>query len=216
MDKKFKDVKILIWDFDGTLYPPSPDLWKAVREAEYKTIENHTKWPREKTVSEFQKLHKIVYPSATETVANLSGISTKEAAFEMEKYYDRRDFLTRDEKLIALFEKLKALRHFILANGVRQKLEETLVTLGLSKDVFEEIVTSETVEVNKPHDAGFRYILKKTNLPAHEHLMIGDRETVDLVPAKNVGMKTCLAWSGIKSSVADVTIPTVYDVPTIL
>ncbi len=211
-----KNIQVLIWDFDGTLYKPNPDLWKVVREAEYHTIENHTKWPREKIVSEFERLHKNVYPSATETVAQLCGISTSDAALEMEEYYDRRKFLVKDGQLEALFAKLTNFRHFILANGVRHKLEETLVTLGLSKNIFEEIVTSETVGVNKPHDAGFCYILKKTNLPPQEHLMIGDRETVDLVPAKNLGMKTCLVWSEEKSTVADVTLSMVYDVPTIL
>src|SRR3989344_1338642 len=184
----FKNIKILIWDFDGTLYKPNPDLWHAVREAEYRTIENHTKWPRERTVNEFERLYKKVYPSATETVAQLCDVSTKDAALEMEEYYDRRKFLKRDEQLVALFEKLKQYRHFILANGVRYRLEETLITLGLSINIFSEIVTSEIVGVNKPHDAGFRYILKKTGLPPNEHLMIGDREIVDLVPAKNLGM----------------------------
>lgn len=213
----FPNLKVLIWDFDGTLYKPNPELWHTVREAEYKTITNHTKWQKEKVVTEFEKLYKKVYPSATETVANLSGVSTKEAALEMESYYDRRDFVVHDDKLVALFDKLRMYRHFILANGVIAKHKETLRAMGLSPDIFEEMVTSETVGVTKPNDAGFRYIMSKTNLPPEEHMMIGDREMVDLAPAKKLGMKTCLVWAQPgQNQHADIVLPTVYDVEKIL
>ncbi len=212
----FLSVKVLIWDFDGTLYKPIPELWLAVREAEYQTIMNHTGWPREKTVEEFTKLYKVRYVSATETAAVLSGVTIAQAAVEMEQYFDRRKYLKRDEKLIELFQKLKNFRHFTLANGMIARHKETLVMLGVPPETFEEMVTSETVRVTKPSEAGFRYILSKTKLPPADHLMIGDREAVDLAPAKKLGMKTCLVWSDTSSVIADATLPTVYDVANIL
>src|SRR3990167_2052113 len=111
MDNRFRNVTVLIWDFDGTLYPPNPALWREIREGEYRTIMNYTSWSREKTLEEFEKLHKKVYPSATETVAKLSNVSIKQVAVEMEQYFDRAKYLARDEELVALFEKLKAYRH---------------------------------------------------------------------------------------------------------
>ncbi len=208
----FKNIKVLIWDFDGTFYKPVPALWHDVREAEYKTIMNHTGWTHEKTEDEFQTIYKVTYDSATQTAAVLSGITIAEAAVEMEQYFDRRTYLTRDEKLIALFAKLKSFRHFTLANGVIARHKETLAVLGVDPKIFEEMVTSETVGVTKPDEAGYRYILEKTKLPPYQHLMIGDRETVDLVPANNLGMKTCLVWSETPSTIADSTLQTVYDV----
>ncbi len=216
MKKDFEQVRILIWDFDGTLYRPIPDLWHDVREAEYKTIMNHTGWTHEKTVEEFLKVYKVTVESATETAAVLSNITIAQAAVEMEAYFDRRDFVKRDEKLIELFNKLKNFRHFILANGVISRHKETLEVLGLSPDSFEEIVTSETVGFTKPNEAGFRYILAKTNLHPDVHMMIGDRESVDLAPAKKLGIKTCLVWSDKTSDVADVTLPTVYGLAPLL
>ena len=216
MDKRFSEVKILIWDFDGTFYKPNPELFSAVRQAEYKTIMLHTGWTYDATVIKFTENYKKVSPSATETVGLLAGLSTTEAALDMENYYDRRKFLRRDDKLIDLMQKLSGYRHFILANGVRRRLEETLAVLGLNKNIFEEIVTSETTGVNKPHEAGFKYILEKTKLPPEDHLMIGDREQVDLVPAKKLGIKTCLVWSEQASAVADITLPEVYKVASLL
>lgn len=205
------NIKVLIWDFDGTFYRPDPELFAKVREAELHVIRDHTGWSEEKTEVEFYKKYKKVIESATAVAAYLSGITIAEAAVEMEKYFDRRDFLSRDEKLIATFETLKHFRHFTLANGVIARYKETLVTLGVPVSMFEEIVTSETVGVTKPDEKGFLYIMKKTGLPPSEHLMIGDREAVDLVPAKALGMKTCLVWSDQKSAVANITIPSIYD-----
>lgn len=216
MDLRFKDIEVLIWDFDGTFYPPLPELWQDVREAEYRVIRDHLQVGREQAVSEFKKLYKQSTPSATETVALICSIPTAQAATEMERYYDRRRYLKRDEKLIALFQKLGRYRHFILANGVRHRLVETLVILGLKKEIFAEIVTSETVGANKPNPAGFRHILQQTPLAADKHLMVGDREQVDLAPAKELGMKTCLVWTEAKSGIADMTLAKVYDMEKLL
>lgn len=216
MQSQFKDIKVLIWDFDGTLFSPNPQLWQAVREAEYRTIMDHTRWNKERTEEEFAKLHKKVFPSATEVVARLAQIPIAAAAVEMERYFDRRNYVTRDGKLIELFSKLKKFRHFTLANGAIARHKETLAVLGLPADTFAEMVTSETVGVTKPHEAGFRYILEKTKLSPAQHLMIGDREAVDLVPAKKLGMKTCLVWSQTPGKAADITLPTVYDIVKVL
>lgn len=211
----FPDVKILIWDFDGTFYKPNTELWQKVREAEYRVIMEHTGWDHKKTIIEFNKYYKVITQSATQTVAHICGITTTKAALIMEQYYDRRSSVARDEKLIQMFEKLKEFMHYILANGVRYRIEETLETLEVSINIFSEIVTSELSGENKPSDKGFKYILDKTKLPAAAHMMIGDREAVDLVPAKALGMHTCLVWSDKKSEIADITLPTVYDVATI-
>jgi len=212
----FSDVQVLIWDFDGTLYKPNPELFHAVRESEYRTIMEYTHWNRERTITEFEKLYKKVTPSATQTVAKICGISTTEAAVFMEKYYDRREYISHDQKLILLFQQLKKFTHYILANGVGHRLKETLAILGVPKETFTEIITSEQAGENKPSDRGFRYIMQKTGVPPTAHLMIGDREAVDLVPAKRLGMHTCLVWSKEKSTIADVTLSTVYKLPEIL
>jgi len=214
MNIQFREIKILIWDFDGTLYKPNPRLWHEVREGEYRVIREHTGWAREKTISEFERLHSADTPSATEAVAQLSHISVAQAAGEMEEYFDRRKFVKRDEKLIQLFRKLKKFRHVTLANGVKQKHIETLRVLGVAPETFELMVTSEIVGVTKPHDNGFRYILAHTKMPPAQHLMIGDRVAVDLVPAKALGMKTCLVWG--ESTLADISLSTVYDVAGLL
>lgn len=212
----FPDVKILIWDFDGTLYRSNPDLHHAIREAEYRTIVEKKHVSREEAVTEFAKYFPGVTPSATQAVAKICGISTPEAAIYMESFFDRTKYLSKDDRLISLFNGLNNFTHYILANGVRRNIENTLATLGLEKNIFADVVTSELSTENKPSDVGFRYIMNKTGLPAPAHMMIGDREAVDLVPAKALGMHTCLVWSENKSAIADVTVSDVYKVVEVL
>jgi len=46
MDRRFRNIRVLIWDYDGTFYKPNQDLWQDVREAEFRTIMAHTGWNR--------------------------------------------------------------------------------------------------------------------------------------------------------------------------
>ncbi|MCL4360632.1 HAD family hydrolase [Patescibacteria group bacterium] len=216
MNAQFSDVRVLIWDFDGTFYRPNPALFAAVRQAEYTTIMAHTGWDYDRTDREFKARYKVTIQSATETVSVLTGQTVAESAVEMERYFDRRDFLKRDPKLISLFRSLHGYRHMILANGVIARHIETLAVLGIPKETFELMVTSETVGVTKPSVEGFRYIMKHTGLPAPSHMMIGDRPAVDLAPARALGMHTCLVWSETPSDVADITLPTVYALKDVL
>ena len=216
MNKRFQNIQILIWDFDGTLYRPNKELFKVIRGAEYKTIAHHTGWSLEKIDKEFHALYKKTIQSAIAVTAHCCGITIPDAMREMEMYFDRRRYLRRDEKLIRLFKKLKAYRHIIFGNGVVARQKETISLLGITPNMFELYVTPELVGITKPDKAGFQYILNYSKLPPSAHLMIGDREKVDIVPAKELGMKTCLVWSETQNTVADVTLRTVYDIERIL
>jgi putative hydrolase of the HAD superfamily len=214
--KHFTNINVLIWDIDGTLYPPSEEISREILESAYKTIMEYTGWNREKTLSEFEKVHGIVTPSSTEATALICHMTTAQAAVKTDGYFNRLHYIARDPKLITLFEQLSGYRHFLLGNGTKKNIRIALEVMGIAPSTFTEIVTSETVGVNKPEDNGFRYILEKTGLPAWQHLMIGDREKVDLVPAHALGMKTCLVWAIKTGMVADITVPTVYEVSQIL
>ncbi len=210
MDARFSDVKVMIWDFDGTFYHATPEIHAAIRESEYRVIMDHTHWSHEKAVEEFHKVFPAVTPSGTKAVSIITGISVAFAAAQTGT--DLSLFIKKDEKLPILFDTLKSYRHFMLVNGTQHSVQKGLALLGVERSLFEDVVTSEVVGDNKPSEKGFQYILAKTGLPARHHIMIGDREMVDLAPAKKVGMHTCLVWSDTASSIADVTVPTVYDV----
>jgi HAD superfamily hydrolase (TIGR01549 family) len=137
-------------------------------------------------------------------------------AYRTSHLTDYPKYLTKDSRLTDVFARLINYKHYMLVNGSQESVSRGSALLGIDLSVFTEIVTSEVVGETKPGTKGFTYIMQQTGLPAASHLMIGDREAVDLVPAKALGMHTCLVWSNAKSDVADVTLPTVYGVPDVL
>lgn len=213
---KLSGIRVCIWDFDGTLYKQQPALLDEIRESEYRVLMDHMGWNHTHAVEAFHNVYLKKTPSGTQTVSLVAGISMKAAAVETTKYVDYRKYLSPDSKLAEMFVRLAGYKHMMLVNGTQQSVTHGLSLMEINRALFDEIVTSEIVGETKPSTKGFKYILKKTGLPPAAHLMIGDREQVDLVPAKSLGMKTCLVWSDTQSTIADVTLPTVYALTDVL
>ncbi len=220
--KQLHGIKVIIWDFDGTFYPQNPAVSAAMEEKQYETIMRYKQWDRAKAKEEFWKVYPTTTTSGNAAVGLIAGITTAKAAVENEVGFDRLAFIQNDARLLNMFTALKGFRHFVLGNGVKVNLEHTMKGLGID-GVFEEIVTSETVGANKPDPAGYMHIMGKTGLKPEEHLMVGDREVVDLATAKKLGMQTCLVTWGEgytelpkTGASVDVTIMTPYELPQVL
>lgn len=209
-------ISVCIWDFDGTLYKQHHALWENIRATEIAVIMEHTGWTEEKAKEEFYKIYPEVTPSGTKTTSMLAGISNAQASIESSRLTDYASYLREDPRLLSMFDQLTSYQHYMLVNGSKESVARGLMILGVPEHFFVEIVTSEVVGETKPGLKGFSYILQKTGLPPQRHVMIGDRERVDLVPAKSIGIKTCLAWADGESEIADVTIPTIYDIVRVL
>jgi len=214
--QKFTDIQCVVWDLDGTLYAPSQRMSAGILSAVYAKIQKELGWDMAKVKKEFYAIYGKVTQSQTETAAMICHMTTPQVAVDIDAYFTAHNPLPMDPSLVALFEQLSGFQHYILCNGATPSIKIRLTSLGLDPGIFKEIITSETVGVNKPHDNGFRYILDKTGLPPGMHLMVGDREQVDLLPAKALGMRTCLVWSPKPSLIADATVPTVYELSQIL
>jgi len=214
--QKLSGISVCIWDFDGTLYRLNHALWENIRASEIEVIMAHTGWAEEKAKEEFYKIYPNITPSGTKTTSMLANISNAQASVESSRGTKYDAYLHTDVKLTDMFSCLSTYVHYMLVNGSQESVTRGLHLLDVNTHIFKEIVTSELVGETKPSIKGFEYILKKTGLSPEKHLMIGDREQVDLAPAKSVGIKTCLAWADVKSEIADVTIPTIYDIVGVL
>lgn len=209
-------IKVILWDFDGTFYRLNDTIWQDMYEAQFRVIMDHTGWTHEKSVEEHAKLYKKVYQSGTETSATLAGITVAQAVLETEKYYDRCKYVIFDEKLVSMFQKLTRFRHLMFVNGKQSQEEKAIEKLGLPLSTFEKWITPEMTGTVKPDPRHTQAALDYTGLPPDQHLIVGDREQVDLVAGHELGMKTCLVNVVALSDIADVILPQVYDVVTIL
>ncbi|MFH1174319.1 MAG: HAD family hydrolase [archaeon] len=85
---------------------------------------------------------------------------------------------------------------------------------------FKKIVTSDDVFANKPDPAGWRLIMKQLQLRPQEIAMVGDHPEMDLLPAKQLGMKTIWTQEALQRDVhypfVDKTILSIMALPDAL
>lgn len=236
MNKKLKNIKVLVWDVDGTLYQSIPDYSFLVEKKEYELLSRVKKIPLV-VAKKLLREKKKIYKSATKTLVKLGCGDFRFVGRETETE-DKAKFIKKDPRLLEVFKELIDFRHLALRNGALKGTMEILEALGLGEFLpaakssgrlplrqnqnlahhdglsfgpFEKVFgTIDNFGTVKPDPVIFEKILEYTGSPASQHLMIGDRVEVDLVPAKKLGMRTCLVWG--KSEIADVSIPTVYDI----
>ncbi len=209
MNKDMSEVKVLVWDLDGTLYQSQQGMLEVMHGAMVTILGEHKKLPFNKAkelLNETIKIHK----GATKSLQALGCGSRISIIKRFEELFDKTAFLKHDAKLQKLFQGLSSYRHAILSDTTHATIEKELDALGLSSSLFEYIIGVDDAKITKPDLQFFYKLIRQINVPPKNMLMIGDRVEVDLVPAKQLGMKTCLVWGN--SSQADISLPTVYDV----
>jgi len=206
-------VKVIVWDVDGTWYRNSVGLVDEEIKQRCLLIADLLKVSFEEAVELEEKTVKDI-KSHTKTVSKLTGLSIIDVLNRVSAKIDRSKFLMRDEKLIKMFEGLKGYRQVVLSNMRRESLLRTMEILGLDKSIFDFLVLPDETGVTKPDLRAFKMVLEKTGLKPSEHLFVGDREEVDIVPAKRFGMQTCFVWG--KSKEADISIGSVYGLSDVL
>ena len=188
-----KSIHVLIWDVDGTLYRNN-----VVAEQIYKSL-----------VKQVANNKNISYESASELVdlegkkgyswgksaENTTGIEESKLLKIMEKEVDKAQYIKEDKRLLKAFTKLseKNYKHYVLTNSTLAQTKNVLDALGLNPNTFrfETIFSLESIPKLKPHRSGFLEVMKHSGLNPNNHLMIGDRNEIDIIPAKSLGMFAC-------------------------
>jgi len=205
-------VKYLLWDIDGTLYRSTAELVEAIYRETYSRISSRLKIPYEEARRRFVTVYSEL-GGATATIVKL-GLS-RELIQEAVESVDKAKYIKPDRRLREMLEvKLRDFTHIIVTNTSRQGTFRTLDILNLPPKIFQEIITADDVSRSKPDTEAFKKALKMTGEFAGRHVSIGDREKVDIVPAKKLGIRTIFVWG--TSRLADASVETVYDVPRVL
>jgi len=212
MDPQFKNIRVIAWDLDATLYNNIPELSLKFKEECIRKTARVKNWPIEK-VREIYEESRRKTGSTILTFEKL-GVGDFRDIGEIEKSINKKIYIKADPKLTELFKKLSGFRHFLLTNCTQENIQSYLKALNLESSIFENIINPETCGGAKPHDAPFLSLFIQSGLSAEKHVMVGDRDKVDIEPAKKLGMKTILVWG--KSKIADLSLPTVYDIVKVL
>lgn len=187
-----KNTKAIVWDLDGTLYPPSEKMSDAISDAAITVIANHLNTNEEDAKSEFEKLHQKFF-STTKTLDYL-GLNGVNFFVELWQNLDLKKYIKKNTELIKDFENNKSkLRQAMLTNSNSlENVEQKLDAVGLSPDFFEVIFTSTIIGRHKPDPEAFLHVCQKLELSPEEIIYVGDRERVDIQAAKRVSMRAAL------------------------
>jgi putative hydrolase of the HAD superfamily len=100
---------------------------------------------------------------------------------------------------ILIYLKKKGYRLGVISNGLTIKQWEKLIRLDLYH-FFDEVVTSEEAEVEKPNNEIFKLAMNRMNCEPHMSVMIGNNFREDIMGAINVGMSAILVNSQLTDS----------------
>lgn len=207
-------IKTIAWDLDGTLYQSQQDLSNAMVDAFIKILSKNKNLP----LPEAQTLLTqtiVIHRGVTKSLEALGCGDRISIIKEVERLVDKPAFLKIDHKLQQVFQDLSHYKHAIVSDTTHQMIGKELEALGLSSNLFQSIVGVDNAKTTKPDRLFFQTLIQQDIIDAKDYLIVGDRYEIDLAPAKELGMTTCLVWQpspNPSEDLADFVLPAVYNV----
>ncbi|OGY18227.1 MAG: hypothetical protein A2900_04965 [Candidatus Chisholmbacteria bacterium RIFCSPLOWO2_01_FULL_50_28] len=202
------EIRALGWDLDGTLYRDVPEIRERMEGQVLTTISERLGQDLAWVKKEYrQRLRKI--GSNTKVIGSfgLDGPEVVDLSFDQIPF---EQLLRPDPKLKRMFASLPNLRHVLITHNRIDQARRKLACLGLPESVFTLVVPVYDWEMSKQDPSLYRKVLELLTIRPHQMLYLGDREAVDILPAREAGLRTGMVWGD--SSAADISLPTVYDV----
>ena len=193
-------IKHIWFDFEGTLTKRTDEFNRIHDELRYKTYSEAVKKP---LTNELKKEFDALYRKHGSNSAVFRHLGF-ESDYWQKKYctIDKKYLYMPIREIIETLKKLKSIVPISLYTNL--KMDEILLSLKIikiEKSWFKFILSGDDVKERKPKLDGFYEMIRKSALPPEEIMYVGDRIKVDVIPAKKLGMKTCLVWA--KSNEAD-------------
>jgi putative hydrolase of the HAD superfamily len=192
-------IKAVFFDMDDTLYDTSGFAAIARRAAVKSMVHNGLKCTEEEGYqilmgiirekgSNFDKHFNMLVErinGSNDPLIIVNGIITyHNTKFAMLK-------LEPESFSILLYLKSKGYKVGLITNGMELKQWEKLVRLGIYP-FFDDVVTSESVGVEKPDAEIFNIAMERLGVTAGTSLMVGNNFDADILGACNAGMQSML------------------------
>jgi len=219
---KISEPRNILLDIDDTLFPSTEFSSLARRNALNAMISMGLDSDIETLHSRLEAIiskHGSNYQNHFDDLCNELGVRRpgRYIAAAVAAYHDTKTAIQPFPKAPLALMRLKQDGHrlYVATNGNSIKQWDKLIRLRLAL-FFDDVFVSEELGVQKG-DAFYRKVLKALGSKPQGCVMVGDREDLDIIPAKSVGMKTVRLISGRYakgSTVADCTIKDIGDLPT--
>ena len=204
-----RDLSLLIFDLDGTLYPISKAMDDLYPASAIHLLAQKTGRALQELQAEFlhkkEELRMIIKgkPTSTLTLLYYYDVSFTEFEDEINKRMDVDAYLQLDPRAVSTIELIATNYDIFLYTTNNGKITDRILKRIGMRYIFppEKCLTfsdvgkmplskAEKLRYIKPHPAGFRYILARSGIAPQNVLMIGDSETADIIPAQNLGLQT--------------------------
>lgn len=186
-------IKVILFDLDGTLYK-SPEVRKKFAEAAYHALAKlkkisveEAKSMIEETREKLKEKHGFPVPYTLTLVR--FGMPVEMWHKENIDFFDPRDYLSQNGELKEMLLGLrKRCRLAILTNNNEVQAQRILEALQV-RDLFDRVFSYNSFKTMKPNPDFFKKAAKEMDVNPDECLVVGDRYSVDLIPAQDLGMK---------------------------
>jgi len=211
--------KYLIFDMDGTLYQfdkgrnkdfGSSIFYSDLRQNIYQLFVKEFGFTESGAINEYKRIK--------ETYSHVSLGVEKEHGFNRYQFFENtwnlnpENYIGKNMALKDIFKILDG-RVAVLTAAPRIWAEAALKYLGIYEFVKDKLFTGEP-DLRKPNPEIFVKVAKSLGTAPENVYSIGDQEHSDIIPAKQIGMKTIIV--GSKSEHADYQINTINELIPII
>lgn len=199
-------IKHVWFDMAGTLYHETPSFKVEHNRLKYITYSKLVgQNDLEKAKQEYEALYSKHGSNSAVFVSLGKPSNYWQNAFDQ---LDVTNLLQPDSAVVKTLTTIKQIVPISLFSNFRlDQLESTLKHLGIPMKDFTHVLSGDDIVERKPALHGFRRMIELSNLPPNQVMYVGDRVDVDIKPAKQVGMATCLVYS--QSEEADYNIQSI-------
>jgi HAD superfamily hydrolase (TIGR01549 family) len=193
-------IKEMWFDLNGTLAMQTPEFLEALDALCFEAYAEATHQPvSDKVKAEYQAAYKK--HGSKSAVFQALGMPKNFWA----SYFSRLDeskYYQPDERIYKTVDAIhKVLPIGLLSNSTPGRVERTLQAVHIDHSWFTHILTSKDISDPKPQPQGFKLMIAHSRANPSELVFVGDREDVDIIPAKRLGLITVMMWG--KSKEAD-------------
>jgi len=217
MNKIFQDILCVGFDIDKTLYSPNKKMDSQIQiKIARKILDKKPELINIKKALEFSERRYSETGSRSITLKEIGYSNPEEILYDCLVNADITPFLKRDSKLEQILENLrKKYSLFLMTNNPKDLAIGKLDKMAINPNLFEAKFYGDTAPGIKKADGSlFKYFLKDSKYTPKQILYVGDSRKGDIIPARDLGMKTLAVGSEIPE--ADFSIKKIYDIEEIL
>jgi putative hydrolase of the HAD superfamily len=206
-------ITTLFLDLDGTVYPNENGIWEAISNRMEIYMYEMLNIPKD----DIPTIRQNFYHKYGTT---LKGLQENYSIDQYEYLHFVHDipidqYLKPDDTLRDLLKSIPITK-WIFTNSDHAHSERVLNALEI-RDLFDGIIDVTIMNfVNKPDPLAYNYAVKIAGNPEPINCVFFEDNLKNLLPAKELGMKTVLVGKNINSFGADFSISTIYEIKNII